>query len=132
MSAADLLSQAEYFERAVNRLADALAQPKNEYIRDSAIQRFEFTFELAWKLLKRYLSLQGLEARSPRESIRGAFEVGLLPEDEGWLAMIELRNLTSHTYDEEVAERIYGELLGILKRFQSLLITFQEKTRELE
>jgi nucleotidyltransferase substrate binding protein (TIGR01987 family) len=95
MSAADFLLQAKYFERTVNRLADVLAQPKNEYIRDSAIHRFEFTFELAWKLFKRYLSVQGLQARSPRVSIRGTFEVGLLPEDEGWLAMIELFNFTS-------------------------------------
>ena len=73
-----------------------------------------------------------MEARSPRAAIRGAFEVGLLPEDEGWLAMIELRNLTSHTYDEKVAERIYKELPGMLNRFQDLLAAVRDRLREQE
>ncbi|GAA5336937.1 nucleotidyltransferase substrate binding protein [Thermus antranikianii] len=114
------------FRRAVDRLANALAQPKNEFLRDSAIQRFEFTFELAWKVLKEYLELQGLEARSPKAAIRGAFQVGLLPEDPGWLEMLELRNLTSHTYDEALAERIYGELPNALERFRQLLQRLEE------
>lgn len=120
MNAEQLREQVRFFERAVQRLAAALAQPKNEFIRDSAIQRFEFTYELAWKTIKRFLAYQGLEVRSPREAIRGAFEQGLIPDDPAWLAMIELRNLTSHTYDEKVAERIYAELPGILERLQAL------------
>jgi nucleotidyltransferase substrate binding protein (TIGR01987 family) len=118
------------FRRAVDRLANALAQPKNEFLRDSAIQRFEFTFELAWKVLKEYLELQGLEARSPKAAIRGAFQVGLLPEDPGWLEMLELRNLTSHTYDEALAERIYGELPNALERFRQLLQKLEEAEGE--
>ncbi|WP_448568477.1 nucleotidyltransferase substrate binding protein [Thermus sp.] len=47
------------------RLASALAQPKDEFVRDSAIQRFEFTFELSWKTLKTYLELQGLRSTRP-------------------------------------------------------------------
>lgn len=109
------------FGRAVERLADALAQTKNEYLRDAAIQRFEFTFELAWKVMKTYAEQQGLEARSPREAIRAAFQTGLITEDPGWLAMIELRNLTSHTYDEAIAERIYADLPDMLTHFRDLL-----------
>lgn len=125
MNAERLRLQIDYFERAVARLADALAQPKDEYLRDSAIQRFEFTFELAWKVLKRYLAAQGVEARSPRAAIRGAFEVGLLPDDPGWLAMLDLRNLTTHTYDERIAEQIYAELPDVLMRFQGLLVALR-------
>lgn len=121
MNAERLHAQTIFFAKAVNRLADALNQPKNEFIRDAAIQRFEFTFELAWKVLKTYLEREGLEARSPRAAIRGAFSVGLLPEDEGWLAMLELRNLSSHTYNEDIAEKIYAELPAMLHRFQALL-----------
>jgi len=120
MNAEQLRQQVQFFDRAINRLAAALAQPKNEFIRDSAIQRFEFTYELAWKVLRRYLAYQGVEARSPRDAIRGTFEQGLIPDDPAWFAMIELRNLTSHTYDEKIAERIYAELPGILQRFQDL------------
>ncbi|WP_276605759.1 nucleotidyltransferase substrate binding protein [Thermus tengchongensis] len=114
------------FRRAVERLGNALARPKDEFIWDSAIQRFEFTFELAWKVLKLYLEREGLEARSPRAAIRGAFQVGLLPEDPGWLEMLELRNLTSHTYDEALAERIYAALPQALARFQDLLKRLEE------
>lgn len=90
--------------RAVERLEKALAQPKDEFVRDSAIQRFEFCFELSWKVLQSYLELEGLEARSPRAAIRAAFQVGLLSDDPGWLDILELRNLTSHTYDEALAK----------------------------
>ncbi|MFN4232292.1 MULTISPECIES: nucleotidyltransferase substrate binding protein [Thermus] len=114
------------FRRAVDGLASVLAQPKNEFLRDSAIQRFEFTFELAWKVLKEYLEYQGIEARSPRAAIRSAFQVGLLPEDPGWLEMLELRNLTSHTYDEALAEKVYGELPNTLERFRHLLQRLEE------
>jgi nucleotidyltransferase substrate binding protein (TIGR01987 family) len=113
--------------RAVARLASALAQPKDEFVRDSAIQRFEFTFELSWKTLKTYLELQGLEARSPRAAIREAFATGLLPEDPGWLAMVELRNLTSHTYEEELAEQVYAALPQALARFEALLSRLEEE-----
>jgi nucleotidyltransferase substrate binding protein (TIGR01987 family) len=125
MNADQLQQQVEFLARAIQRLADALAQPKNEFIRDSAIQRFEFTFELGWKVLKRYLSVKGIEARSPRDALRGAFEQGLIDDDPAWLAMIELRNLTSHTYDERIAERIFAQLPGMLSRFQSLLRSLQ-------
>ncbi|TBH21285.1 DUF86 domain-containing protein [Thermus thermamylovorans] len=115
------------FRRAVERLGEALARPKDEFLRDSPIQRFEFTFELAWKVLKLYLEREGLEARSPRAAIRGVFQVGLLPEDPGWLEMLELRNLTSHTYDEALAERIYSALPQALARFQELLRRLEEE-----
>ena len=115
------------FHRAVDRLADALAQPKNEYLRDAAIQRFEFTFELAWKVMKTYVEGQGLEARSPREAIRMAFQTKLVPEDTGWLAMIELRSLASHTYDEALAERVYAQLPSMLTHFRNLLTELQKK-----
>lgn len=113
--------QVALFRRAVERLAAALARPKDEFVRDSAIQRFEFCFELAWKVLQSYLEVQGLEARSPRAAIRGAFQVGLLPEDSKWLEMLELRNLTSHSYDEALAEKIYATLPEVRERLQHLL-----------
>lgn len=131
MTAEQLRQQVEFLARAVKRLADALAQPKNEFIRDSAIQRFEFTFELTWKVLKRYLAVLGVEARSPRDAIRGAFEQGLIPDDPAWLGMIELRNLTSYTYDEKVAERIFAELPACLQRLQALVAQLERAVARL-
>jgi len=57
-----LRKQIVFLQHAVNRLANTLDQPKNEYLRGAAIQRFEFTFELAWKVMKTYAESQGLEA----------------------------------------------------------------------
>jgi nucleotidyltransferase substrate binding protein (TIGR01987 family) len=109
------------FERAVDKLSDVLKQEKNEYIRDSAIQRFEFTFDLAWKSMKAFLEESGITAYSPRDTIKGAFQVGLIDEDPVWLEMIELRNLTSHTYNEFTAEEIYEALPNVLSRCKELL-----------
>ena len=119
------------YERATDRLSEALDQPKNPFLRDSAIQRFEFTFEFSWKVLKAFLSFQGLEARSPRTAIRGAFEVGLITEDEGWLGLLELRNLASHTYDETIEDRVFAELPGALLLFRTLLARIRQEMTSL-
>ena len=76
---------------------------------DSTIQRFEFTVELAWKLLKSYLEFKGIPGIStPIDTIKEANLVGLL-DDKGddWIKMLRGRNLTSHTYDAANAEDAY-------------------------
>ena len=95
---------------ALSRLDLALAQPVNEFVRDSSIQRFEFTFELFSKSLKAYAEESGLEAFSPRDSIRIAFQLGVIQESPEWFRMLEDRNLTSHTYNETTADSIYSHL----------------------
>jgi len=107
------------FERASRQLHKALQQPKDEFVRDAAIQRFEFTFELFWKVLKEYALREGLDPRSPRASIRTAFELGLIQDEQLFLKMLESRNLASHTYLEEDAEDIYTELPGFLKAMRA-------------
>lgn len=131
MNADSFPSLLDAYERPTDRLSEALDQPKNPFLRDSAIQRFEFTFEFSWKVLKAFLSFQGLEARSPRTAIRGAFEVGLITEDEGWLGLLELRNLASHTYDETLADRVYAELPGALLLFRTLLARIRQEMTSL-
>jgi nucleotidyltransferase substrate binding protein (TIGR01987 family) len=75
------------------------------------IERFEFTYELSWKLLKVYLSYSGIaDVRTPREAFKEAFSVGLLNEGDVWIDMLEDRNLTSHTYDEAEARAIYRKV----------------------
>lgn len=97
-------------DAALLRLEGALAQPVNEFVRDSAIQRFEFTFELFWKSLKAYAEQAGVPVYSPKDSIRTAFQLGVLPEHSDWLQMLEDRNLTSHTYNEVKADIIHSHL----------------------
>lgn len=69
------------------------------------VQAFEFTFELAWKTVKDYLYLQGLDAKSPREAIKEAFSAQLIEDGHTWIEMLEKRNELSHTYNFEVAEK---------------------------
>ena len=81
--------------------------------RDAAIQRFEYTFESIWKTAQLFLKeIEGLEIGSPKGVIRASFQTHLLTEDETRLAlaMADDRNLTSHTYNKGLADKIYKEL----------------------
>lgn len=109
------------YEKTVAKLADVLKHPKNGFICDAAVLRFKYTFELIWKTIQTFLEKQGIEARSPRESLREAFQAGLIDENPLWMKTIELRNLVSHTYNEKIAEEIYKGLPQILALYQDLL-----------
>lgn len=100
-------SRKQQFVQALRRLKAACARPKDEFVRDAVIQRFEFTFELAWKALKAQLQQEGIEAASPRGVIREATTLGGLHEPDHWTQLLQIRNLTSHTYDEALAEQVY-------------------------
>jgi nucleotidyltransferase substrate binding protein (TIGR01987 family) len=83
--------------------------------RDAAIQRFEFTFEAVWKSVQEALrSREGLDAASPKAAIRHSVVVGWLTPDEGAAAlqMADDRNLTSHTYNEALAQAIHARIEG--------------------
>lgn len=100
---------------SVARLAEAVAHPETELIRDATIQRFEFTFEIVWKTLKLYLERQGYECGGPRPTLKKAFAENLIPtpeEADVWMRMLEDRNLTTHAYDEALANRIYQHIAG--------------------
>jgi len=110
------------FESALARLHDALIQSPSEWIRDAAIQRFEFTFELAWKTTMRVEQTSGLESGTwPRQVIKVAFKVGWIDDDELWLKMLEDRNRTSHTYNQMIAEEIFNRLPDYRDAFTKLL-----------
>jgi len=95
------------FLKATERLAEACAQPYSEFLRDSVIQRFEFCWELAWKVLRLKLLEEGIEALTPREVFREALAARLLHDGNAWSQAQRMRNLTSHTYDESLAEEVY-------------------------
>ena len=94
----------DHFGRALGRLHDVLAQPETEYIRDAVIQRFEFTFETAWKAMYRWLRLRGVDLDEDAfSSIPEAFKRRLITDERRWADMRKYRNLTSHTYNEPLA-----------------------------
>jgi nucleotidyltransferase substrate binding protein (TIGR01987 family) len=95
------------FGRALKQLESACGQDKyTDLERAGLVQMFEFTMELAWKTLKDLLFYEGFETKTPRETLRRAFEAGYLTEDEteALLDALAKRNLLSHTYDERTAE----------------------------
>jgi len=117
--------------KATQRLIEAVQQPESDILRDAVIQRFEFSFELVWKTLKLYLERQGHECGGPRPTLKKAFTEGLIstPEEgDVWLRMLEDRNLTSHTYDEELATRIY---LNIANDYAQMLGKMADKIQGL-
>ncbi|MGH8530561.1 MAG: HI0074 family nucleotidyltransferase substrate-binding subunit [Nevskiales bacterium] len=98
--------------KALTQLENAARQPKNEFIRDSVIQRFEFTYELAWKLLKLRLEAEGVIARTPKETLQEALQAGFIEDGNLWTELQRQRNLTSHTYKEKLADEVYAFVTG--------------------
>jgi len=109
------------YKQAVQRLQEALKAPKTDMVRDSAIKRFEFCFDLAWKLLKTLLEeKKGVICASPKDCFREAYKNGLIEYDDFWLQMTDWRNEAVHTYSEQFAEAFYQKLPEALKRFITL------------
>lgn len=100
------------YSAALVRLNAALGQdPRTtDLVVDGTIQRFEFSFELAWKLMQVLLKEQGVAAASPRAAIKEAFQAEWLLDGDGWIDMLEDRNKTSHLYDEAAAQKIYEKI----------------------
>lgn len=103
------------YKKALARLEEALAEKEpDQYVYDAVIKRFEFTYELAWKLLKAFIEYKGGEdVRFPRDIFKEAYAKGLLENGEVWLSMLEDRNLSSHTYSQEKAMEIYNRVKDI-------------------
>jgi nucleotidyltransferase substrate binding protein (TIGR01987 family) len=119
MDATRLQERIEEFLRAVSQLEKAAARPEDEFIRDSVIQRFEFTYELAWKMLKLQLEAEGIDARTPRQALQEALQAAFIEDGNAWSELQKYRNLTSHTYDESLAQNVYNYIvqhgLGLFK-----------------
>ncbi|ATY83862.1 nucleotidyltransferase [Kyrpidia spormannii] len=99
------------YQKALRRLGESLTiDPDQDIVVDGVIQRFEFTFELSWKLMQAYLAREGFEVNSPWSAIREAFSVGLLDDGDGWIDMMLDQNRASHTYDEQTARDIYQRI----------------------
>lgn len=98
------VQQVEHYERALARLLEVLEMSESAVVRDSIIKRFEFTFEMAWKAMYRWLRAKDVEiVEEPFEVIPRAFNAGLIDDDAGWTEVRKARNKTSHTYDEKKA-----------------------------
>lgn len=112
--------------KALKTLEDVLDEPYSEIVRDAAIRRFGYTFEAFWKYVKEYLKeKEGVVANSPKSCFKECFSVGLIDEEEtvAFLEMTDKRNETTHTYNEELVNKIFSYLPDYSNRIKVFLET---------
>ena len=122
----------EQVEKAIHSLEEAVESPMNQNRLniDASIKRFEYSFELFWKLLKRIFSLQGRSLQFPKEILQLAYSAGLIDQEQIWLQMLQDRNMTVHTYDEEYADKVYDRIKGycpFLRKSFNILVEKYDK-----
>ena len=105
------------YKKALRQLQEAVELRARRELssleKQGVIQAFEFTHELAWNVLKDYLQDQGnQDIRGSKDATRAAFKVALIADGEQWMAMIQGRNVSSHTYDEDTAEKLVEAIVG--------------------
>lgn len=116
-----LESLRKQFQTALARLNRVLVEPKTEIVRDAAIKRFEFTFDLAWKTMRAFLDeRKGISCNSPKECIREAYRQGLIEYDVLWIQMTDWRNRIVHEYSEEFADELYEKLPKLCELFKQM------------
>ena len=101
------------FRKAINSLQEVLAKEKDDIIRDSTIQRFEYTYELCWKSAKEFLREQcGVDALSPKKVFRDLGKNNYISDEEveDLIRMTDARNEIAHIYDEKLADKLYDEI----------------------
>lgn len=119
-------------ERALSR---AQANPADEELRDAAIQRFEYTFELAWKMLRRRLMLDlpssdMAAGASYRVLLRLGAQAGLLADVQSWFVYRDMRNLTSHTYNQKKAQEVFAVIPTFVRDAAALLAELRARESE--
>ena len=120
------------YQKALHQLGDAVALSKTRELSDlekqGLIQAFEYTHELAWTTLKDFLEYKGqMNIYGSRDASRKAFQLGIIEDGEGWMAMIQSRNKTSHTYNKETAEEIVN---AVKETFYALFTNLATKLED--
>jgi nucleotidyltransferase substrate binding protein (TIGR01987 family) len=116
-------------ERAIIRSTSA---PNDEEVRDAVIQRFEYSYELSWKMLKRHLEQVvpdpgAIDQWSFQELMREAAERGLIPAVAPWIEYRHQRNMTAHVYDESHAKRVYESARSFIANAKALLAEVERR-----
>jgi len=108
----------------------AAARNLTDLEKQGMIQGFEFTFEMAWNVMKDYLEEQGVTGiMGSKNAVRHAFNKDLIEDGQAWMDMIKGRNLASHSYDEKTAEKLLKEITSI---FYEQFTIFEKKMNTLE
>lgn len=132
------LQRLENYSKALRKLEEAVEivnqsfdSPNIDLLKEGLIQRFEFTHELAWKVMKDYLEYQGYsDIKGSRDAFRKSLAVGII-ESPLWIDSIQTRNITSHTYDEEISNTVIEKIISIyfplMKQFESTMIRLKDE-----
>ena len=101
------------FDKAFVQLNEACQNQEHldDLAKEGLIQRFEYTFELAWKTLKDYLEAEGETDQTPRAVLKKSFQIGVLSNGEIWMDMLAKRNLMAHTYNEETFQEVFNLII---------------------
>lgn len=126
-----LRTRLERAQKALATLEELLELPAPSAVeRDAAIQRFEYTFETFWKAARRYLlEIEGIEAGSPKQVMRGLNQSGIADDTETIQAldMVDDRNLTVHTYDESTANEVFQRIRLYAPLMRTILARMEER-----
>jgi nucleotidyltransferase substrate binding protein (TIGR01987 family) len=126
----------ENFERAFLLLKKAFEKDPAEMSdleKEGVVQRFEYTFELAWKTLHDYLVYSGVsfDQITPRSIIKQAFAAKIIKDGQTWMDMLEQRNLMSHTYDSQIFEAVFSSISQhYLAALEQVFTWLKEKAQE--
>lgn len=117
------------FKKAFYQLEKAVNTPDlNELERQGLIKAFEFTYELAWTTLKDFLIEKGYtDLIGSKDTLRQAFQVGIISDGDIWMEMVKSRNLTAHTYNQDTAESIEEDVINQYYSLFKQLITKLEE-----
>jgi nucleotidyltransferase substrate binding protein (TIGR01987 family) len=122
----------DQFEKAFSLLQDAIGIEKPSVVeRAGLIQFFEMAFELSWKLLKDFEEAEGFTVKSPRDAIKQALQSELIGQGHDWIAALDDRNLTTHTYNEATAVAVEQKIReNYFPCLQQLHLVFSAKVSE--
>lgn len=117
-----LESQYEDLAKALARLKEASLLPSDNPInQDATIQRFEFTFELCWKIMQTIVNENKKNVYGPKNVIRVAAQLELISDPKMWFEFLKKRNLTVHTYEEKIAQEVYQSAKKFIPYVEKLL-----------
>jgi nucleotidyltransferase substrate binding protein (TIGR01987 family) len=122
-----------HYQKALLQLSKAVElsrqRPLSDIEQQGLIKAFEYTHELAWNVMKDYFEFQGNSSiMGSRDATREAFQRNLIADGEGWMEMIKSRNMTSHTYNEEIADEISGK---VIDSYFQLFVELRTKVQDL-
>ena len=106
---------------ALESLREGVNKTKDDLDRDGVIQRFEFTFELLWKVIQEYAKYKGIESASPRDAFRVAGDLGIIDNPNTWFDFLKDRNLTTHLYSEEDAVKIFSHISSFITEVEKII-----------